>query len=94
MLLLVACKSFLFFSMANSSIVLKFKVVACMTNIDENYRNVCFNNKVLKQNNTFDYLYSSNVKRSVEISILSLFPLMLPTILLVGISLVRHFSIL
>ena len=46
--------------MANSSIVLKFKVVACMTDIDENCRNVCFEGKVLNQYGTFDHLLSNN----------------------------------
>ena len=54
--------------MTNSSIVLKSKVVAYVTNIDENCRTVCLKNKVLNQYGTFDYLHSSNAKRSLDLS--------------------------
>ena len=50
--------------MANSFIFLKSKVVVCVTNINENYRNACFEGKILNQYGTFDYLPSSNIKRS------------------------------
>ena len=38
------------------------------SNIDENCRNVSFEVKVLNQYNTFDYLHSSNAKRSLRSS--------------------------
>ena len=43
------------FSTANSSNILKSKVVACVTNIDENCKNVCFESKVLNQYATFAF---------------------------------------
>ena len=49
--------------MANSFIVLKSKVVVCMTDIDESCRNVCFEGKVLNQYGTFEYFLSSNAKK-------------------------------
>ena len=48
--------------MANS---LKSKVVACVTDIDKNCRNVCFEGKVLNRYGTFDYFHSSNAKRNL-----------------------------
>ena len=67
-LLFVSFFFFFFFSMANPSIVLKSKVVACMTNIDENCRNVCFESKVLNHYGTFDYLHSNNANKSLDSS--------------------------
>ena len=55
--------------MANSFVVLKSKVVACVTNINENCRNVCFEGKVLNQYDNFDYFHSNNTKRSLDSSI-------------------------
>ena len=40
--------------MANSSIVLKFKIVEHVIDIDENCRNVCFEGTVLNQYSTFN----------------------------------------
>ena len=62
---------FFSFSMANSSIVLKSKIVKHFTDIDENCRNVCFESKVLNQYDIFDYLPFSNVKKSSGSSISS-----------------------
>ena len=78
--------------MANSSLFLKFKVVACMTNINENCRYVCFEDKVLNQYVTFGYLHSSNAKEEFKLKYLSLFTFKLPEILFVIILLIRHFS--
>ena len=55
--------------MANFSIVLKSKVVAGVTNINENCKNVWFKGKVLNRYGTFNYLYSSNAKKSLGSSI-------------------------
>ena len=55
--------------MTDSFIVLKSKVVASVTKIDENYINVCFEGKVLNQYGTFDYLHSSNTIKSSSSSI-------------------------
>ena len=40
-----------------------------MTDSDENCRNVCFEDKVLNQYGTFDYLHSSNAKKKTNSSI-------------------------
>ena len=84
--------SHFFFINGNFSIDLKFKVVACVTNINENCKNVCFEGKALNQHDTFDYLHSSKAKRNLGSNIYLYLILMLSTILLVAISLVRHFS--